>query len=78
MRYKRDEKWQFMFSSGTNKIIEFSEITTHMNYHIKDDINLLLDSLKKAKLKRVIIVDLTDPNICMPVIRGDSPRTLNF
>jgi thioglycine synthase len=83
IQYKENDeiqkrKWQFMCSSGTKKIIEFSEIATHMNEDIKDDIKLILHGLKKAGLKRAIIVDLTNPNIRTPVIRAIVPGLETF
>jgi ribosomal protein S12 methylthiotransferase accessory factor YcaO len=82
--YKR--KWQFMPASSSltrqknnNKnIIKFSEIKTHMNEDILDDINLILCSLKKVGLKRAIIVDLTNPNIGIPVVRAIVPGLETF
>jgi ribosomal protein S12 methylthiotransferase accessory factor YcaO len=81
--YKR--KWQFIPASSSltrqnnNKnIIKFSEIKTHMNEDILDDINLILYSLKKAGLKRAIIVDLTNPNIGIPVVRAIIPGFETF
>jgi thioglycine synthase len=82
--YKR--KWQFMPASSSltrqnnnNKnIIKFCEIKTHMNEDILDDINLILNSLKKAGLKRAIIVDLTNPNIGIPVVRAIVPGLETF
>ena len=83
--YKR--KWQFMPASSSltkqknsnNKnIIKFSEIKTYMNEDILDDINLILYSLKKAGLKRAIIVDLTNPNIGIPVVRAIVPGLETF
>lgn len=81
--YKR--KWQFMRSSSllarknnNNNIIKFSEIKTHVNEDILDDINLILYSLKIARLKRAIIVDLTNPNIGIPVVRAIIPGLETF
>jgi thioglycine synthase len=83
--YKR--KWQFMPASSSltrqknsnNKnIIKFSEIKTYVNEDILDEINLILYSLKKAGLKRAIIVDLTNPNIGIPVVRALVPGLETF
>ncbi len=80
--YKR--KWQFMpvssgrgKNNGKNSFI-FSEIKTHMNEDILDDIYLILSGLKKAGLKRAIIVDLTDPDIGVPVVRAIVPGLETF
>jgi ribosomal protein S12 methylthiotransferase accessory factor len=81
--YKR--KWQFMPASSSfmrkrnnKKIIKFSEVTTHMNGDILDDINLILYGLKRAGLKRAIVIDLTNPNIGIPVVRVIVPGLESF
>jgi ribosomal protein S12 methylthiotransferase accessory factor YcaO len=79
-------KWQFMDSSSltkqnnhnNNTIIKFQDIQTHMNKDILDDINLILNSLKKSGLKRAIIVDLTNPSIGIPVVRAIVPGLETF
>jgi ribosomal protein S12 methylthiotransferase accessory factor YcaO len=86
IRYKENDeiykrKWQFMHASSVinNKnIIGFSEINTHPSEDILEDINLILSGLKKAGLKRVIIVDLTNPNIGIPVVRAIVPGLETF
>ena len=91
IQYKQNDeinkrKWQFVPSSlsltshSINKknIIKFCEIKTHENKDILDDINLILYSLKKAGLKRAIIVDLTNPNIGIPVVRAIVPGLETF
>lgn len=80
--YKR--KWQFMRSSSPTSYnrnmntIMFSEIKTYFNKGILDDIRLILDKLKKAGLKRVIVVDLTHPNLRIPVVRVIVPGLETF
>jgi len=81
--YKR--KWQFMPASSSprgknnnNKIILFSEIKTYVKKDILDDIKLILNLLKKAGLKRAIIVDLTNPNVGIPVVRAIVPGLETF
>jgi ribosomal protein S12 methylthiotransferase accessory factor len=49
-----------------------------MNEDILDDINLILYSLKNVGLKRTIIVDLTNPNIGIPVVRAIVPGLETF
>ena len=49
-----------------------------MNEDILDDINLILYSLKNVGLKRTIIVDLTNPNIGIPVVRAIIPGLETF
>jgi thioglycine synthase len=71
--YKR--KWKFIESKERMKI---SEIKTYSNPDILDDIKLLLNRLKHAGLKRVIIVDLTNPDIGIPVVRAIVPGLETF
>jgi thioglycine synthase len=81
--YKR--KWQFMpassilTSNNNNKnIINFSQIRTYVNQDILVDINLILYRLKNAGLNRAIIVNLTNPNIGVPVVRAIVPGLETF
>jgi ribosomal protein S12 methylthiotransferase accessory factor len=77
--YKR--KWQFITSSthtNNNKNIAFSEIKTYIKKDILDDIKLILNKLKKAGLKRAIVVDLTNPNVGIPVVRIIVPGLETF
>jgi ribosomal protein S12 methylthiotransferase accessory factor len=79
--YKR--KWQFMPASSSsrkhsNKTIKFSKIKTYLNKDILDDVKLILNALREAGLKRAIIVDLTDPNIGLPVVRAIVPGLETF
>jgi thioglycine synthase len=75
--YKR--KWQFMASSRSrNNEIKFSQIKTYTNDDILEDINLILSKLKKGGLKRAIIVELTNPNIGIPVVRAVVPGLETF
>lgn len=74
--YKR--KWQFMHAStlGCKKdenVIMFSEISTYIKNDILDDIKFILNRLKMAGLKRAIIVNLTQSNIGIPVVRAIVP-----
>jgi thioglycine synthase len=63
-------RWQFKESK--NKI-QFSKIKTHVNENILDDIKLILEHLRQAGLKKAIIVDLTNKNIGIPVVRAIVP-----
>ncbi len=86
--YKR--KWQFMRTASTSKkhgnstcdknnnIIKFSEIQTFTNDDILNDIKLIISRLKNAGIKRVIIVDLTNPEINIPVVRAIVPGLETF
>lgn len=72
-----DEKktWQFMKSK---KYINFSEIKTYVNDDILDDIKLILSRLNSNGLKQVIVVDLTHPQIMIPVVRTIVPGLETF
>jgi thioglycine synthase len=80
--YKR--KWQFIPASSSfarknsNKTIRFSEIRTYVNNDILKDIKLILSGLKNARLKRAIIIELTKPNVGIPVVRSIVPGLENF
>ena len=67
--------WQFMASKKT---INFSEIVTYQNEDILDDINIIVKYLKEAGLKKAIVVDLTNPNIKIPVVRAIIPGLETF
>jgi ribosomal protein S12 methylthiotransferase accessory factor len=74
--YKR--KWQFMAATAPahkehKKVVMFSQIDTLANNDILDDIKYILNRLKKAGLRRAIIVDLTRPNLGVPVVRAIVP-----
>ena len=60
------------FRESKNKI-QFSQIKTHVNENILDDIKLILEHLRQAGLKKAIIVDLTNKNIGIPVVRAIVP-----
>jgi ribosomal protein S12 methylthiotransferase accessory factor YcaO len=79
--YKR--KWQFMPATSSasqeqEKEIMFSEIPTSTNEDLVDDIKYILSRLKKAGLRRAIIVDLTHPNLGIPVVRAIVPGLETF
>jgi thioglycine synthase len=67
--------WQFMASTTTKK---FSEIQTFFNEDILDDINLILSRLKAVGLSQAIIVDLTNPELNIPVVRAIVPGLETF
>jgi ribosomal protein S12 methylthiotransferase accessory factor len=67
--------WQFMPSK---KVVKFSEVKTFFNEDILDDIKLILNHLAEAELKTVIIVDLTNPQIGIPVVRAIVPGLETF
>lgn len=80
--YKR--KWQFMncglshTNKGDMKTIMFSEIKSYIFNDIMDDIKFILNRLKKAGLRRAIIVNLTHPNVDIPVVRAIVPGLETF
>jgi thioglycine synthase len=78
--YKR--RWQFMstttFSSKMANRKMFSEIESFERDTILDDIKLISNHLKKAGLKRIYIVDLTNPTIGIPVVRAIVPGLETF
>jgi ribosomal protein S12 methylthiotransferase accessory factor len=88
IRYKENDeiykrKWQFMHASSSltskeNKTIKFSEIKTYIKKDILDDISLILNRLRKAGLTRAIIVDLTIPDVGIPVVRAIVPGLETF
>ena len=67
--------WQFMAST---KKIRFSQVRTFFNEDILDDIKLILSRLKNVGLSQVIIVDLTNPDIGIPVVRAIVPGLETF
>ncbi len=67
--------WQFMPSTNT---LKFSDIRTFFNEDILDDIELILSRLKSIGLGRVIVVDLTNPEIGVPVVRVIVPGLETF
>jgi ribosomal protein S12 methylthiotransferase accessory factor YcaO len=67
--------WQFMPSTNVKK---FSEIPTYFNEDILDDIQLILSRLKAVGRGKVIIVDLTNPEIKIPVVRAIVPGLETF
>ena len=81
-KIKYDEKntddrraWQFMQST---RKIKFSQVQTFFNEDILDDIRLILSRLKSVGLAQAIIVDLTNPDIGIPVVRAIVPGFETF
>jgi ribosomal protein S12 methylthiotransferase accessory factor len=67
--------WQFMPST---KKVRFSEVKTYFNEDILDDIKFILGRLKAVGLGRAIIVDLTNPDLGIPVVRAIVPGLETF
>ena len=80
--YKR--KWQFMPNSSTfhlentKSCIKFSEVRSCTNSDILEDIELILKRLKRSNLRRAIVVDLTNSDIRVPVVRAIVPGLETF
>jgi YcaO-like protein with predicted kinase domain len=74
--YDQNKKnWKF---AESKERVKFSKVNSYVNEDILDDINLLLTHIKKSGLKKAIIVDLTNPNIGIPVVRALVPGLENF
>jgi len=77
-----ERKWQFICESDNSisnkRAVMFSKIRTYSNKDLLDDIKLILKRIKKAGLKRAIIVDLTNPQIGVPVVRAIVPGLETF
>ena len=58
--------------------VKFSEIKSYVNDDILDDINLILSRLNSNGLNQVIVVDLTNPQIMIPVVRTIVPGLETF
>jgi ribosomal protein S12 methylthiotransferase accessory factor YcaO len=73
----RDDKraWQF---TPSKDMIDYNEIESFFSEDILDDIRLILDKLSSVGMRRAIIVDLTDPNIGIPVVRAIVPGLETF
>jgi thioglycine synthase len=78
-------KWEFMQASSgeawvknCRKIAQFSDVRTCKNKDILKDIRYILACLKQAGLKRAIIVELTDPEVGIPVVRAIVPGLETF
>ena len=78
-----DRKWQFMRSTVSSakgrpkSDVRFDKIKSCRNQDILDDINYILNQLKKVGL-RSIVVDLTNPSIGIPVVRVIVPGLETF
>jgi len=70
-----NRSWQFM-KAGYER--EFSEVPSIENEDILDDINLMLSRLKENGLSKAIVIDLTNPELQMPVVRIIVPGLETF
>ena len=62
----------------SSRVVTFRDIQTYFNEDILDDIQLIVSRLKKVGLGRAIIVDLTNPDIKIPVVRAIVPGLETF
>ena len=69
------KSWQFMHSK---KKRDFQTIRSVKNIDILDDIHLILRNLKNAGFEKVIMVNLTDSEIGIPVVRIIVPGLETF
>jgi thioglycine synthase len=67
--------WQFIPS---NEKISFNEIRSFYNEDILDDIKLIVQNLKNVGFKTAAIVDLTNPELGIPVVRAIIPGLETF
>ena len=67
--------WQFMPSKEK---VKFSDIKTYFHEDILDDIRFIRSRLAAAGLGRAIIVDLTNPDLAVPVVRAIVPGLETF
>jgi thioglycine synthase len=67
--------WQFMKSVEE---VRFSEISSNFNNDILEDIKLILERLKQLNLNQAIVVDLTNPDLGVPVVRTIIPGLETF
>jgi ribosomal protein S12 methylthiotransferase accessory factor len=70
-----NKAWQFMHSS---KRIDYSRIPSYEHDDVLDDIEFVLARLKSAKLERVIVANITDSSIKVPVVRVIVPGLETF
>jgi ribosomal protein S12 methylthiotransferase accessory factor len=67
--------WQFLPSK---KKIQFDKIGSFDNEDILDDIKLILKNLKSVGIRMAAIVDLTIPDLGIPVVRAIVPGLETF
>ncbi len=72
-----DDKRAWQFMQSTRKI-RFSDVKTYFFEDILDDINFILSRLKNVGLTQAIIVNLTNPDLAIPVVRAIVPGLETF
>lgn len=72
-----DDKHAWQFMQSTRKI-RFSDVKTYFYEDILDDINFILSRLKNVGLTQAIVVNLTNPDLAIPVVRAIVPGLETF
>jgi thioglycine synthase len=72
-----DDKRGWQFISSDEKI-GYNKITNFNNEDILDDVKLILQNLKDVGIKTAAIVDLTNPDLGIPVVRAIVPGLETF
>lgn len=72
-----DDKRAWQFISSDEKI-GYNKITSFNNEDILDDIKLILQNLKDVGIKTAAVVDLTNPDLGIPVVRAIVPGLETF
>ncbi len=70
-----NKAWQFMHSS---KRVDYKNIPSYEHDDVLDDIEFILERLKASNLDRVIVANLTDSSIKVPVVRVIVPGLETF
>ncbi len=70
-----NKSWQFMHSKHVKS---FYDVKSYENKDILEDIAFIMKRLKSVNLDRVIIVDLTDEQLKIPVVRAIVPGLETF
>ena len=65
-----DPEWKF----GQGRSVPFASIPSYIHDDIADDIRFMLDGLRKAGFTQAVAVDLTRPEVGIPVVRVIVPR----
>jgi ribosomal protein S12 methylthiotransferase accessory factor len=60
---------------GGGELVDFASVTSYQHDFIDDDIRFLLDRLAEDGFTQVVAVDMTRPDVGVPVVRVLVPRT---
>lgn len=69
---------RYKMAFSHSKSIEYSDIPSYNNVYLHDDIEMILSSLTRVGIDRVIAVDLTHKALGIPVVRVITPRLENW